>query len=440
MSAIVYSEGKGRSAIRIAAGLRWVVLDGGLGRGKSQTSQVRIQSASVGSTRYVIQKSDAGDTVGLYNDPLVEDATLKGKIYSLSMLMLAGLLLKDGVEAVGVNAVLMMQPTGLPEKRLLIYIEGGQVTLDTILERDKAIEQAKSHIDMSPDAVLYLEHAEVDRSHERISWQDVVALIDKKVSSAVLKQVPVSPYLLPVLILAIASVGGWYTYDQMVRQPEKRRLASIQAAKKDKTPAYIAAAERALRTTGWDRADMNSFVAGLMSHPAYLSGWTLAQVICDQEACTSEWARRGGVVTDLQVALPNEKLVIGSAGSSTQSSTLEKSFMRQTYERKNAEIDRSNLATSEQALMEIRPVMQRLLNASALATIGEFKKWEVVSTSGVRVNEIVYQAPFEVSLPLFRLSETLDMLPKNILLQTLSITNGDGSFSFNLKGNAYARQ
>lgn len=439
MSAIVYSEGKGRSAVRIAAGLRWVVLDGGLGRGKSQTSQIRIQAASIGSSRYVMQKSDAGDTVGLYNDPIVEDASLKGKIYSLSILMLTGYLQRDGVDPVGINAVLMMQPSGLPEKRLLIYIEGGQVTLDTILDRDKAIEQAKSQIDISPDAVLYLEHAEVDRAHERISWSDVVELIDKKVSVAVLKSVPVSPYLLPVIVLAIASAGGWYAYDQLVRQPEKRRLASIQAAKKDKTPVYVSASEQALRSTGWDRDDIKNFVFGLMSHPAYVTGWSFAKIACDQSGCISEWSRRGGIVTDLQAALPNEKMIILSQDGGNQSSTIEKTFMRQAYERKNAAIERSQLGTIEQSILEIRPVIQKLQNAGASATMGEFKKWEVASTSGVRVNELIYQTPVEVTMPLFRLSETLNMLPTNILLHSLVISNADGSLSFNLKGVAYAR-
>lgn len=440
MSAIVYSEGKGRSSVRIAAGLRWVVLDGGLGRGKSQTSQVRIQASSIGSTRYVIQKSEVGDTVGLYNDPLTEDASLTGKVYSLSVLMLSGLLQKEGVDPVGVNAVFLMQPAGLPDKRLLIYIESGQVTLDTILEREKAIDQAKSHIDMSPDAVLYLEHAEIDRSHERMSWEEVAELVDKRASIAVLKAIPISPFLLPVCIIAIASISGWYAYDKLIHQPEVRRQASVLAAKKDKTPAYIAAADQALRSAGWDRANLVDFVSKLSSHPAYVAGWSLVSMSCDLDACISQWSRRGGIVTELQSDLPAESLIVTNPDNDAQSSTIEKSFMRMPHERKASVIERAELKTNDEYLIEIRPIMQRLINAGAVASIGDIKKWDVSSLSGVKSNEIIYQSPFEIYMPFFRFSDVVALLPKNILLQSLDITNNDGSLGFKLKGNAYVRR
>lgn len=445
MSTIVHSAGAGRAKLHLAVGLRWVVLDLGTKRrkdGRIPARIIRAQAQTVTASRYVVLNSEMDSAAGFYSDPVVGAPARSEKVYSLSVLILNALLRERPGSVV--NAALLMQPDRNSDKRVVVIILGGQVTLDALLDTDKALEHVHEEVRNVPGISVFCQSPELNAAHTIISWQDLVALINKEGSMSRLQNVPASPYLVPVGLLVTAVAAGLVSYDQMVRKPEARQQALAQARKADRTPAYLTAVDAALQNAAWDLADLQNHLDALRQYPMFTKGWALESLACDGAQCLSRWDRKGGTLTMLQTALPSEKLVMPGNDESPLTkgamATLERAFTTQALAAKYRASSRDKLQTKNQALLALYSPMQQLSTAGLSVSIGEPAKWDGFDASGVATSEILTQMPISITAPYFRAKEVLAILPANVALKSFLLTTAEGAMTINFKGFVYARQ
>ena len=437
MSTIVYSAGQGSSAVRLAAGLSWVVVKTGA-NGKPQNDKIRTQAQSSGASRYVLHKGQEGEatTLGLYSDPMTPSKG--GKLYSLSSLFLAGILREASVERNLINVALLLEPQGAPSMRTLVFIEAGQVTRDTVLERTRAISSLEEHLAQMPGISVFSEHAEITHPHTPITWADVAELADKRAVDSLLRPVPRSPVLVLSVLAAALAVTSWFAYDQLVRQPEKKRRLAAEQAARDQTPAYLEAVDRELKSTGWNRDDLKAFVTSLRERSAQRAGWALEQITCDPQQCTSQWGRRGGLVTDLAAALPKEVLLPGDAASGPAS--LEKAFTRANHERKTTSLEKADLPKGQASTTALLAVAQKMTNAGVPMSLRELTPWGAIPLAEVRPTAVLLKGGLEIPVMPHLAIDALNLLPANVLIQSVALRISDGSMNFTFKGNSYAQQ
>lgn len=445
MSTIVYSAGEGRAKGHMAVGLRWVVLDQGAKRrkdGRIATHIIRTQARTIAASKFVVLQSGMDTAAGFYSDPVVAAPPRLEKVYSLSMLFLSAFLRQRSDTVV--NAALLMQTDRNIDKRAVVIILGGQVTLDTLLDTEKALERVNDEIRNVPGISVFCQSPEISATHTIISWEDITALTDKEGSISRLQPVPASAYLIPAVAMVAVVIGGTVSYDQMVRKPEARQRALAQAVKADRTPAYVAAVDLALQRSGWSTGDLKNHVDALRQYPMFTKGWALESLACDGAQCLARWERRGGTLATLQTALPSEKLLMPGSDESPLTkgavATLERAFTTRPLAAQYLASSRDKLQTKNQALLSLYSPMQKLSNAGLSVSIGEPSKWDGFDASGVTASEILLQMPISITAPYFRAHEVLSTLPTNVFLKSFLLNTADGAMTINFKGFVYARQ
>jgi hypothetical protein len=435
MSFIVHTIGSGRKAIALAVSLRWVVLESATGSGKlvkfsrAKTSIVRAQGNVIGASRYTLNPGDP-NICGFYNDPRTGGKQDKfAAVYSLSTLFL-NTLTKSGITE-GVS-ILLMQPLEMADKRVLIIIEDGSVSVDGLLDQTQAIEEVNSRLRHFPDTRLYSQLDELGHPATPITWDDLPGLIEGKDRVAVLKPLPASPWVPLLLVAGVVAGGSFLAYQKLVVEPEAQRKALLEAQKQDKTPAYVLAVDQELSNAGWDRPDFDAFISALRTAPALLKGWKLEQIDCDQKRCKSSWVRIGGTVDQLAKALPDQNVLHGE-------STLEKTITLRQVSAKATEWSRSKLLDHQTSLAEIRPAFQKLTNAGINTSTGEPQRWAGFDFTGVSPDSLLSRFPVELKAPLHMVKEIVAMLPEQILIKSFTVGLGDNDVRITLKGVVYVK-
>jgi hypothetical protein len=429
MSLVVHTFNVKRKSCRIAGALKWVI----------SPDKVRTIAQAHSATHFVTHMVEESKFLGLYT-PTIAD-TSKGKLYSLSMLFLAGIRRGGGDgDLVGVNAVLMMQPQDAANKRCLVFVEYGQITRDSIESLEDAIVKIKEHLDTSPGATVFLQHPELGCDHQLLTWDEISGFADS--DTTVLLPVPMSPYTIPASLLIFAVIAGYFVYDELVAKPASERAMAAAKARNDQTPAYLTAVDTALSSTGWDPTDLAQFVGRLQSRPLLTQGWALESMQCDMAGCKSQWGRMGGVLSTLIADLPDEKvlLTIDDAGTPETTSTLNKTFSRRDDVRKAVRLDRADLKSLQEVIIQTRPTWQTLSNAGIGVVTPDPRRWAVADLTGVKAQAVLVELPLELTMPLWRIKDVLPMLPSYLLISGMAINVSETKISVTLKGAMYAHQ
>jgi hypothetical protein len=445
MSAIVFTSPQGGSKVHLAIGLRWVVLDPGVKRrkdGRIPSSTIRRQASTLSASKFVVLQSPTERAAGFYNDPVVNVPPQSEKIYSVSMLLLSAFIRQQ--PGVPVNAILVMQAERYLDKRVVVIILGGQVVLDALLDTEKALQRVQEAISSAPSATVFSQSAEISTPHTPINWENIAGLADKAGSIARLQPVPRSPFLVPALTAVVAVLAGFFAYDQMVRQPEAKRVAREAQIKADLTPAYVSAVNLMLQSSNWDVQNLQVHMGALRDYPIFTKGWALESLACEGPNCVSRWGRRGGTLADIQSALPAEQLVLpGSESASAEKAaltTLDQAFTIRVQQVKLLDRTRDSLPSPLEVRLALYTPFQKLGNSGIVATIGETSNWDGFSTASVNPAVWVTQTPISISAPFFRAQEVLAFLPPVVSVKSYLLTTDDGAMTIAFKGFVYARQ
>jgi hypothetical protein len=226
--------------------------------------------------------------------------------------------------------------------------------------------------------------------------------------------------------------GGLFGYQKFFVEPETQRMALLEAQKQDKTPAYVLAVDQELSSAGWDRADFSEFIAGIRATPAFIKGWKVEQIDCDQKRCKSTWARMGGTVDQLSKALTSHTVL-------HRESSLQKTTTTHTVNAKATAWSRSKLLDYQTSLAEIRPTFQKLTNAGVTTSASEPQRWAGLDFTGVSPDSLLSRYAVEITAPLHMANEIVDLLPEQILIKSFVISLGDNDVRITLKGAVYVK-
>jgi len=472
MSYIVYAGDEGKSAtggkrlvgsgsrMLLASGLTWTILaqsakdttkesakpgpKSGLAKiGKKPIRQSMLRN---GATAFVLHRQSDIARLGMYSPPLATKQA-KGKLYSLAAAFLADLLkgVSSDAQASAINAVLLMQPqsgssgrSNDAEKRVLIIVQGGAIFRDLVIDKSKAIDQVREHLATGLSTTLFSEF-EGDVFHSKMyamDWDKICAVVRNNESQARLQSRPLPGWLPAALLASIALTVASTSYYQLVVVPANKRALAAELARLDTTPAYVLASDQELSKAGWARDNLADFLAELRNQSVFVSGWALEKLECNMADCTYRFARRAGLVNDLEKAMPFAKLDFAA-------SSLESAVMVRTLEasdKRFANWSRNMLQGQTDSLLLVRPVLQKLTNAGVTATVGEPQKWSGVDLKGVLPQSILMLTPVEMSMRLDLAREALATLPPSLLIKSFALTINSDSVKVNFKGSVYAHQ
>lgn len=429
---IVYTSGSGRSASGLAAGMRWSVL-GNVGDGdRKQGAAVRKQASFLASDAYTT--FTAGNTVylGQYNQPALKKTTVKAK-HSLALVFLQALL-AGGSDPETINAILLVEPQGLPEKRALVIIEGGRVARDVVENTREAVDLAtKAREDLSGH-IVYAQHQELPNAEE-ILWEALVGHTGKK---TLLKPIPRNPLAIVMVTVIILAIAGFFAYKQFVLEPELKRKRQAAALAADTTPIYIANLRRALSSVGWARGDMSMALVGLDVFPMYGKGWVLERRSCTSEPsqCGTQWKRTGGQLSDLTALFPNAVYDVAE-------SSLDAAKLKHQQAVVPASMELESLMPVDAAAKQLREILQKLANAEAVITTGTSERWPPMDYKGVNPAAIASRSSVEISAPYPQIAAIIAELPPSVVLDkydlTVSIGDVGNIFRVTVKGYIYAK-
>lgn len=439
MSFHVHIYGEGKTASCLASGLRWSVLSAAGSKKVNEKKTIRNQASLIGAQGYAVYSYEGTKLLGLYTQPprLPGAAAPPKTIYSLALAFLSSLS-QSGVDIRIANAILLVEPRGMPDKRALVVIEGGQIIRDMVDSTMDAIASAQSARDSLTDHQIYSQYPEIPGASD-VDWDFLAHGCDK---SALLVAVPRSPATLIVIMLAILAGAGWFGYQELVVKPEKARQKKLAAIKANKTPEYMALLRSSLSAVGWDSADLQAQITALKGspkgYPFYYKGWALEKRECvaANQSCTTQWRRTGGQLPSLFALLPNAKYDVVSSNLDTAKMDESSVMVRSSQQPEQ-------MQTLEEVSKKLRESLQKLANADVVVSTGPAEKWPQMNYSGVDPKVIAVRASVEIVAPLPIVVAALRELPPTVIIDkfTLDVSSGDvgNLFKVSVKGYVYAK-
>ena len=432
MSVIVHSTGKDKLSIGLAGALRWSVLATSSQDLRKKNSIIRNQASLIGAHSYATRQIGDATYLGLYTQSAIGVKKIKS-IHSLGIAFLAALTGPD-VDPVTVNAILLVEPAQMSEKRALVVIEGGEIVRDVIEGASEAIANAMRARESLPSHVVYAQYPEISGA-QTVTWEQ---LLDGCSQDSILQPVPKSPLLLVGIAVVLMAVGGYFAYQKMVVEPEKKRKALAAAAAADQTPVYLAQLRASLSALGWDRKELSKRLADLNAFPMYHAGWALEKREClaSAQKCETQWKRTGGQLSALQKLL-------GEASYDVAVSNLDTTTMSHNQPVQAEKLEMEQLPEIGAAAKQLREVLQRLSNAEISVSTANSEKWPAMDFKNVKPAVVASRGSIEITAPLPKVIAVLAELPSTVVMDSYTLVVGSGDvgslFKVTLKGYVYAK-
>jgi hypothetical protein len=415
---LVHTAKNGRKSVEIFSQMRWAVLDDGVENSSKQSLKNRIRSTGqmVQASHYVLTKLERATFIGLFSDPVIYNGSRSASRFSLAALLLSAIN-KDEHSQSLLNAVFILGLPSNQDKRVVVVIEGGQIAMDAVMERNGAIEVVNERYKSIPGLNIYSEHAEVSHPHDPIGWDQIVDMA-AGASDAKLTPVPTSPWMLRIALLAVVLAGSYLAYDNLVIKPRVSQLRAQQLALLDKTGDYLQKADMELGAAVWDPTDIEAALNTVRGIPAFVRGWVVTEVECSSKVCSVTLSRVGGLATDIQTAMPDWKVNSAASGLDRQVMTFERP-------EKRAGISRSSILSPEESMLRIRPLLQTMANAGISTSIGEPKVLRFGVLEGVTSPNLLKQVPVIVSVPMHQAVEVIKLLKDQVQFESFKVLVGE---------------
>lgn len=425
MSRIVYSE----KGLALASGLKWPVLNPGAGLFKGRTWAIRQPAQLAEATRYVLTTRADVTRVGLFT-PDTMQAPARGKVHSLALVFLEALQ-SHGTERNLINAMLSIAPATDAERRAVVVIEGGEIVRDQMESRQTAAQIAAERHESAPGLFKVYSATPDIEGATLIQWADLIGYAHKGSATTAIPVSPLVPLAVSALLLAI---GGGLAYHYLIALPQKRADAARVLAATDKTAQYVERLEAELGKAGWDIAALSAHLQTMATATLYADGWSLKSLECEVgRECRETWSRVGGLLPDLLKQRPEARyLPAESTGANLV--VLSYAAPKEFRALQPAQIP----ANKVNADLDIKPVMQHLLNAGQDMKVSEFDAWPPGPVAGVQPDVLVQRRKVEITSHYFFTEEALAQLPDSVLGQSFELVAGT-PIKVTFKGHQYAK-
>lgn len=438
MSSIVFSQGEGKNSVGLVSSLHWSVLASGDEKVR-KNARVRKVASSLSAPSFTTLTVDGSELMGLYTVSPILSGKPPRTLHSLAIVFMHAMM-SEGTHQSSINAILVMEPQGMPDKRALVIIEGGAIVTDTMPTSQNALTQVMSAREQLHSHVIYAQHAELPGAI-LTTWDTLQEACSK---ASELQAVPRSPAVLLGATAVVLAAAGLLAHQKYVVEPEKARQRRIAQQRADRTPEYLAALHSQLGAVGWQREDLGTHLQSLVNSVFYGEGWSLERRECNDlkesgpQRCLTTWKRHGGQLSGLQRLLPDAIYDVGN-----QKSTLDNAPMIHEQPVKPASLDATGLPQLSDAAKQLREALQRLTNADVAVATGSASNWPVMDYTGVNSNVIAKRSSVEITAPLPQIVAALAELPPSVVIDsyTLVVSSGDiGTlFKVTAKGFIYAK-
>ncbi len=434
------------SKVTLVAGLRWLAVTAPTGS-TGYRKQLREHAEALEAQGFASNPKDPG-IIGL------QRGRRRGQAHSLAVVALS---FADSAKASSAASAEDLN-THLPDLGVAVLLVGeGNVCSLAIVASDGGIlvdkegpqaacfEQIQTVCQAATPWVLYT-NAKIEEMTEafpglqveHVEVADLVAVAAENKSSLI-QSIPRSRTPVVIALAACmlsAAAAGWYV---MVGKPDAEQRARLAALGANNTDAYILAADAELKRGGWDRPDLASRLAEVAKLPISSDGWHAKEVTCElaSETCRLSLARAGGTSAALTDGWGDFKFV--PAQAQIESAVLEGSFPA-----KRAGLERGQIQANHQSQLALQPIAQQLINAGLTFKATEASRWAALTLDGVDTSSVLSRFQVEVSGPLHRAQEVLELLPPSVLLSSASVnlasvSSDNPQVYFIVKGHVYVK-
>lgn len=433
------------SKVTLVAGLRWLAVTAPTGS-RDYRKQLREHAEALDAQGFASNPKDPG-IVGL------QPSRRRGNAHSLAVVALS---FAESAKASSAASVEDLN-THLPDLGVAVLLMGeGNVCSLVIVANDGILvdkegpqsacfEQIQTVCQPGSPWVLYT-NANVEEMAEafpglqveHVEVSDLIAIAAESKASLIQgiprSRTPIVVALTATLLSVVAA--GWYL---TVAKPDAEKRARLAALGADNTDAYILAADAELKRGGWDRSDLASRLAEVAKLPISSDGWHAKEVTCElaSETCRLSLARAGGTSSALTAGWGDFKFVPTQA--QIESAVLEGSFPA-----KRAGLERGQIQANHHSQLALQPIAQQLINAGLTFKATEASRWAALTLDGVDASSVLSRFQVEVSGPLYRAQEVLELLPPSVLLSSASVnlasvSSDNPQVNFIVKGHVYVK-
>jgi hypothetical protein len=193
-----------------------------------------------------------------------------------------------------------------------------------------------------------------------------------------LQPMPINPWpLFGAGLAASASLAAWMIV-QHVRRVEIERRAVAAARAADPAPRYLAALMGQQASMATDRPTLVAGAREIFGYRTWIPGWSLVSAECSArvQACTRDWARRGGTFEDLRRALPEDALeMLVPQGSTVPALDVARTRHPFKVARRTMLAPGHSLRPLQTALSDAGPLLQRWRTADVVLELKKPAVW-----------------------------------------------------------------
>lgn len=429
MSQIIYEQAR----TAFVTGLSWSVLSSDAEAAKNIPTKIRKQATIVGASQYALNHVGNNQFLGLYNaSPL--DHKPKGKLFAIAMVFLNAF---KNMDKRAINAVLVMSTT-LEDRLIVVAIEGGQISLDTLI---KTVDLPRQLQEIKKSGIvhsIYSDCPDVPNAND-LDWETLQSYADKK---SELHAIPQNKGLVLGLSLALIMGITGFVYYQKIVVPEKKRAALLaQEALQNQTPQYLRQLSAELKKVGFETASFSNLIQSLKNENYFIAGWVMSQTVCDiaSKSCEYRYERQGGEIEEL-IALEADKV------HDTLASTRDTAIFRKAMpDLALKELTQSQLLPIDKTTNDLRSRLQRLVNAGATVGTTPTVPWPTqgLDMNKVDKNVVIQQSGVEIRIPYVISDSFIELIPPHLAIHQVALVtsaSGDksGALLLTLKGASYA--
>jgi len=285
------------------AGLLWRAPSAGRSRARALQE---AKSLTADATHYAVAEVNGQLRYGMYQARASEESVALPKLAQSAAACFA---LRVGAQAPNAALVLTVPAAGQrkEDKYFVVCLEDGVPAVDVLSNEVEARNAlgAEDRPIWSDNPVAYPNSAAAD-----FEWLATAAG-----KSTRLQSIPLNPWPLVGIGVALAVVAGGWGWMQHARRAEEARQALEAARAADPVPRYLAALQSRRPAMAADRQAMVAAVDALFLLRTWVPGWQLATADCvaASQTCADEWVRKGGTWDDLRRHWPQARLELVQA-------------------------------------------------------------------------------------------------------------------------------
>ena len=394
-------------------------------------TEVPTHAAELKASHFVKVSKDDESTISCGFLRSEDKAGLKGKAYSAAAALAN---IEDLPEAV--LFAYYYEPT---EKHFLIGIKSGS----PLAGFDKVVDTADEVKAFAADFSV------AAKTKVRIIGSSTILTVDTQLPLDALleapessKSNPLAPYSKqdPVKIAsAVLAVGflafaSWYGYDSYQKQLQREALQRAPQQQLDPNEAYAANLEQLKTQTGIPFTSVVPSVQKAMATlPKELAGYKTSTVECSTSSCFVTWSVDTGTMKEFEQKAPTffEAVNYDLSGSKATNSL-------------SIAIDAGNVLLTDlpkmrDFLVEQGSLFQKLTNLGFSFSISPAEPFGVpAEVDPTQIENIIDSGTITFSGPFWTI-DGLNTLPPNVSLETLTLSVGEDSVTFNAQGKYYVQ-